>query len=89
MTQPQSHSQAIVEFITTAESFTSPAALGRLERAGALAALLQEHLAEGSRRLGTSKEYLRKVSPLPFFFFYFSDTISDFFFFPLNSKHNV
>ncbi|OXC64496.1 hypothetical protein AYX13_06121 [Cryptococcus neoformans] len=60
VTRPQSHSQAIVEFITTAESFTSPAALGRLERAGALAALLQEHLAEGSRRLGTSKEYLRK-----------------------------
>ncbi|AAW45148.1 expressed protein [Cryptococcus deneoformans JEC21] len=59
-TQPQSHSQAIIEFITATESFTSPAALGRLERASAVAALLQEHLAEGSRRLGASKEYLVK-----------------------------
>lgn len=65
MAQPQSHSQAIVEFITTAESFTSPAVLARLEKTNALATLLQVHLEEGSRRLGASKEYLRKVSPSP------------------------
>ncbi|KNX49736.2 COP9 signalosome complex subunit 3 [Cryptococcus deuterogattii R265] len=60
VTQPQSHSQAIVEFITTTESFTSPEVLARLEKADALATLLQVHLAEGNRRLGASKEYLRK-----------------------------
>lgn len=69
MTQPQSHSQAIVEFITTTESFTSPEVLARLEKADALATLLQVHLAEGNRRLGASKEYLRKVSPPPSLFF--------------------
>lgn len=85
MTQPQSHSQAIVEFIATAESFTSPAVLARLEKADALATLLQVHLAEGSRRLGASKEYLRKVSHPSLLIFFFAppcnDTVSDFFFF--------